>query len=250
MKAMIFAAGLGTRLKPITNNIPKALLPLGGKTLLQYQIERLKAAGIREMVVNVHHFAEMIIDYLRQNNNFGCDIQISDERECLLDTGGGLRKAKQLLGDETVLACNVDILSNIDINHLMRAHSSDRLATLVVSERETQRYLLFDNNLELQGWTNIATQEVRPSGLTIRTDWRRLAFSGMQVLSPAIFDNMDAVVAAKGEKFSLIDLYLSLCSEHKIVAFVPTNYHMMDVGKIDHLQEAEEFMQNIQENGD
>ena len=165
MKAMIFAAGLGTRLKPLTDTLPKALVPLAGKTLLQWQIEKLKLAGITDIVVNVHHFPDMIIDYLHKHNNFGCNIQVSDERDMLLETGGGLRKAMRLLSnkaiDEGILVCNVDILSNIDIPTLLKAYNPDEMGVVVVSERETQRYLLFNEENRLCGWTNIATGEVR-----------------------------------------------------------------------------------------
>ena len=214
MKAMIFAAGLGTRLKPLTDNMPKALVPLAGKTLLQWQIERLKAAGITDIVVNVHHFPDMIINYLRENNNFGCRISVSDERDMLLETGGGLRKAKSLLlgvgsresgnSNEPILICNVDILSNIDLPTLLNAYNPDEMGVVVVSERDTQRYLLFDEENRLCGWTNIATGEIRPVSLASSPNnliASRLAFSGMQVLNPRIFDCMDEVVE-KGLKLT------------------------------------------------
>ena len=254
---MIFAAGLGTRLKPLTNTMPKALVPLAGKTLLQWQIEKLKAAGITDIVVNVHHFPDQIIDYLRENNYFGCHIQVSDERNMLLETGGGLRKAKELLTSSLtslplqgesegapILICNVDILSNIDIPTLLRAYNPDEMGVVVVSPRETQRYLLFDETNRLCGWTNIATGEVR--GPIANTPYpipntRNLAFSGMQVLNPRIFEAMDEVVAEKGEKFSLIDLYLNIAEKEILRAFIPENYRMMDVGKINQLSEAESF---------
>ena len=254
MKAMIFAAGLGTRLKPLTNTMPKALVPLAGKTLLQWQIEKLKAAGITDIVVNVHHFPDQIIDYLRENNYFGCHIQVSDERNMLLETGGGLRKAKSLLTGirfpesgcpkDPILICNVDILSNIDIPTLLRAYNPDEMGVVVVSPRETQRYLLFDETNRLCGWTNIATGEVRGPISDNRhpiPNTRNLAFSGMQVLNPRIFEVMDKVVAEKGEKFSLIDLYLSIAEKEILRAFIPENYRMMDVGKIAQLSEAESF---------
>ena len=170
MKAMIFAAGLGTRLKPLTDTLPKALVPQAGKPLLQWQIERLKAAGITDIVVNVHHFPDMIIKYLHDNDNFGCRIAVSDERDMLLETGGGLRKAEALLGSgvqefrssgEGILVCNVDILSNIDIPTLLNAYNPDEMGVVVVSKRDTQRYLLFDKENRLCGWTNIATGEVK-----------------------------------------------------------------------------------------
>ena len=247
MKAMIFAAGLGTRLKPLTDSIPKALLPLAGKTLLQRQVEQLRDAGITDIVVNVHHFPDQIIDAIRANNSWGCTIQVSDERESLLETGGGLRKARHLLaGNEPILACNVDILSNIDIPALIAAHDPNTLGTLVVSDRQTQRYLLFDNTNILRGWTNIATGEVKPSTISHQISaFRKLAFSGMQILNPLIFDKMDRVVAEKGDKFSLIDLYLSLCETETFKAYIPADYCMMDVGKIDQLQSALSFIEKI-----
>ena len=280
MRAMIFAAGLGTRLKPLTDTLPKALVPLAGKTLLQWQIERLKAAGITDIVVNVHHFPDMIINYLRENDNFGCRIAVSDERDMLLETGGGLRKAKELLtsspnplplqGDSEgapILICNVDILSNIDLPTLLQAYNPEEMGVVVVSPRDTQRYLLFDETNRLCGWTNIATGEVRPASLVSslnilpptgeadlqakptyqlqRSDLSPLAFSGMQVLNPRIFDVMDKVVAEKGDKFSLIDLYLSIAEKEILRAFIPENYRMMDVGKIAQLSEAESFAASL-----
>lgn len=255
---MIFAAGLGTRLKPLTDTLPKALVPLAGKTLLQWQIERLKAAGITDIVVNVHHFPDMIINYLRENDNFGCRIAVSDERDRLLETGGGLRKAKSLLTgiwfpessypEDPILICNVDILSNIDIPTLLRAYNPDEMGVVVVSSRDTQRYLLFDYDNRLRGWTNIATGEVRPASLASSPNSliaSRLAFSGMQVLNPRIFEVMEKVVAEKGEKFSLIDLYLSIAEKEILRAFIPENYRMMDVGKINQLSEAEAFAETL-----
>lgn len=275
MRAMIFAAGLGTRLKPLTDTLPKALVPLAGKTLLQWQIERLKAAGITDIVVNVHHFPDMIINYLRENDNFGCRIAVSDERDMLLETGGGLRKAKELLtsspnsliASSPILICNVDILSNIDLPTLLQAYNPEEMGVVVVSPRDTQRYLLFDETNRLCGWTNIATGEIRPASLVSslnilpptgeadlqakptyqlqRSDLSPLAFSGMQVLNPRIFDVMDKVVAEKGDKFSLIDLYLSIAEKEILRAFIPENYRMMDVGKIAQLSEAESFAASL-----
>ena len=257
MKAMIFAAGLGTRLKPLTDTLPKALVPLAGKTLLQWQIEKLKAAGITDIVINIHHFPDMIINYLKDNDNFGCNIQVSDERDALLETGGGLRKAEdkfRSLGvqefrssNEGILICNVDILSNIDIPTLLQAYNPNEMGVVVVSQRDTQRYLLFNDENRLCGWTNIATGEFR--GPIAKSQepiaHRQLAFSGMQVLNPRIFECMDNIVKLKGEKFSLIDLYLNICEQETLKAYIPNDYRMMDVGKISQLSEAEEFANSL-----
>ena len=256
MQAMIFAAGLGTRLKPLTDTLPKALVPLAGKTLLQWQVEKLKAAGITDIVVNVHHFPDMIIDYLRQHDYFGCNIQVSDERDMLLETGGGLRKAKELLtsspdspiASSPILICNVDILSNIDIPTLLQAYNPEEMGVVVVSERDTQRYLLFNEENRLCGWTNIATGEVKGEEAIRRLGdeaMKKLAFSGMQVLNPRVFDCMDEIVDKKGEKFSLIDLYLNIAEKEILRAYIPENYRMMDVGKIAQLSEAEEFASTL-----
>ena len=257
MKAMIFAAGLGTRLKPLTDTLPKALVPLAGKTLLQWQIEKLKAANITDIVVNVHHFPDMIINYLKENDNFGCNILVSDERDMLLETGGGLRKAEALLSSgvqefrssgEGILICNVDILSNIDIPTLLQAYNPEEMGIVVVSQRDTQRYLLFNEENRLCGWTNIATGEVRPASFASSPNSliaSQLAFSGMQVLSPRIFDCMDEIVKQKGDKFSLIDLYLSIAQKEILRAYIPENYRMMDVGKINQLSEAESFASSL-----
>ena len=236
MKAMIFAAGLGTRLKPLTDTMPKALVPLGGKPLLQWQVEQLREAGIMDIVVNVHHFPDQIIDAIRAHEGWGCRIQVSDERDCLLETGGGLRKAKALLGtDEPVLTCNVDILSNIDLKALLAAYD-DSASLLVVSDRQTQRYLCFDEQHTLCGWTNIATGELKGQ------DGRHLAFSGMQILSPDALALLDTMPE---ERFSLIDFYLRTMQRVPFRAYVPSDYRMMDVGKINQLAEAEAFAASL-----
>jgi len=208
MKAMIFAAGLGTRLKPLTDTMPKALVPLAGKPLLQWQVEKLRDAGITEMVVNVHHFPDMIIDTIRRNKGWGCDIQISDERDMLLDTGGGLKKmrnAQCTMHNDPILACNVDILSNVDIRDLICRYEQTGASQLVVSERATQRYLCFDEQQSLCGWTNIATGELKGR------DGRHLAFSGMQILDAEVLNRLDEMAE---DKFSLIDFYLHMCEQH------------------------------------
>ena len=268
MKAMIFAAGLGTRLKPLTDTMPKALVPLAGKPLLQWQVEKLRDAGITDIIVNVHHFPDMIIDAVRANNGWGANITISDERDQLLDTGGGLRKAwrEGLLGkDKPVLACNVDILSNIDIRALIAEYERTGVSQLVVSERPTQRYLLFDEEGLLRGWTNIATGEFKPSSLqgeelcsierpvdghrTSRGRLQKLAFSGMQILSPEVLACLEQM---PDNKFSLIDFYLSILpsctpslTHSSLKAYIPDAYKMMDVGKIDQIAEAEAFAESL-----
>ncbi|MBQ7259594.1 MAG: nucleotidyltransferase family protein [Paludibacteraceae bacterium] len=250
---LIFAAGLGTRLKPLTDTMPKALVPLAGKPLLQWQVEKLRDAGITDIIVNVHHFPDQIIDAVRANNGWGANITISDERDQLLDTGGGLRKAwrEGLLGkDKPVLACNVDILSNIDIRALMAAYNPSDLGLLVVSERPTQRYLLFDEEGLLRGWTNIATGEFKPSSLQGGEGGRlqKLAFSGMQILSPAFFPLLEETALFYGDKFSLIDSYLDVVvakRKGELLSYIPQNYRMMDVGKIDQITEAESFAESL-----
>ena len=244
MKGLIFSAGLGTRLKPLTDTMPKALVPLAGKPLLQWQVEKLRDAGITDIIVNVHHFPDMIIDAIRRNNGWGCRIMVSDERDQLLDTGGGLRKAFRdgLLGKNgPVLACNVDILSNIDIPALIDRYEQTGLSQLVVSDRKTQRYLLFDEENMLRGWTNISTGEVKPANLQSPiSHLQLLAFSGMQILTPEVLSRLDEM---EESKFSMIDFYLHLCDSNRtpLQAFVPKDYKMMDVGKIDEIEKAERF---------
>ena len=236
---MIFAAGLGTRLKPLTDTMPKALVPLAGKPLLQWQVEKLRDAGITDLIVNVHHFPDMIIDTIRQNNGWGCSIAISDERDMLLDTGGGLKKIKNeklRIINEPVLACNVDILSNMDLRALVRAYEKKGVSQLVVSERKTQRYLCFDEQDQLCGWTNIATGELKGQ------DGRHLAFSGCQILSPEV---LSLLAQMPQEKFSLIDFYLKVMKEVPLQAYEPSDYRMMDVGKIDQIDEAEAFAESL-----
>mgnify|MGYP002621661171 CR=1 FL=1 len=244
MKALIFAAGLGTRLRPITDTMPKALVPIGGHTLLEYQIRKLYRAGVRDIIVNVHHFPNMIIDYLRENAGFGCTIHISDERDELLETGGGLLKAwSRFAANEPILALNVDILSEIDLQEVVRAYNPQELGTLVVKARETQRYLCFDSENKLVGWTNIATGELKPSGFHMdESEYRRLAFSGMQVLGPQVLPLLQAFAQEKGPKFSVIDFYLYIVERQLgVLRALQLDVPMMDIGKIDHIEEAESF---------
>ena len=237
---MIFAAGLGTRLKPITDSIPKALVPINGKPLLQHIIEKLKMSGFDEIIINVHHFPELIIEFLRQNNNFGIRIEVSDERDELLDTGGGIRKAAWFFDDgKPFLVHNVDILSNVDLKELYQQHIANlALVTLVVSKRDTFRYLLFDDNKRLCGWINEKTGETKPKGIVDISGFNKLAFAGIQMLSPGVFDIMNTLEA----KFPIMDFYLSNAESQIINGFVPLDFKMMDVGKLDVLEEAERFV--------
>ncbi len=245
MKAMIFAAGLGTRLRPITDSIPKAMVSIGGKPLLQHIIEKLKCSGFDEIIINVHHFADQIIDFIVSNNSFDIRIEISDETEKLLDTGGAIKKAKWFFDDEKpFLIHNVDILSNIDFNQLYNIHiSKQAYASLVVSNRDTFRYLLFDDSSRLNGWINENTGQIKSPYNNIDTSkLNKMAFSGIQVVDPLIFDCMEDYP----EVFSIIDLYLSICNKKEVISFVPDNFKMIDVGKIDVLSEAEEFITSLQ----
>ena len=242
MKALIFAAGLGTRLKPLTDTMPKALVPIAGMPLLEHVILKLKSAGFNEIIVNVHHFPEQIIDFIRQKNAFDIRIEISDERNMLLETGGGIRNAAWFFDDgKPFLVHNVDILSNVDLNEAYHAHESQNvLATLVVSKRDTFRYLLFEDNNRLRGWTNLKTKEVKPHGLNEMEKLQQLAFTGIQIVSPKIFDLMKH----SESRFSIIDFYLSQIAEWQINGFIPANLKMIDVGKLNVLDEAEMFVKN------
>ncbi len=240
MKAMIFAAGLGTRLKPITDILPKALVPIAGKPLLEHVILKLKAVGFDEIIVNIHHFPNQIIEFLKANNNFGIRIEVSDERDELLDTGGGIRKAARFFDDgKPFLVHNVDILSNVDLKALYHQHiRNNSLATLVVSERETFRYLLFDDDLKLKGWINEKTGETKPTHLSKPEQFTKLAFSGIQMLSAGVFDLMENLEP----KFPIMDFYLNNTGTQTINGFVPDDYRMLDVGKLNVLDEAEKFI--------
>ena len=242
MKAMIFAAGLGTRLKPITDTMPKALVPVCGQPLLYHVITKLVAAGYDDIIVNVHHFPDQIIDYLCIHD-FGAKITISDEREFLRETGGGIKHVRPLL-TEPFLVHNVDIISNLDLKWLREQHRKDAVATVVVSERATQRYLLFDDDGRLKGWTHVKTGEVRSPYPDIDPDkLRKLAFAGIHLMSPAIFDAFDKL--GFGDRFSIMDFYIRACADYPIYAAVPPDFRMVDVGKKETLSEAERVCEAI-----
>lgn len=248
MKAMIFAAGLGTRLRPLTNDRPKALVEVAGVTMLQRVIQRLQKVGVDELVINIHHFGDKVIEFLSCHKNFGLTIHISDERQWSnqpLETGGGILKARQWLDDgEPFFVHNADILTDLDLRTFYHFHCErDALATLLVKERETQRYLLFDNNHRLRAWTNIATGEVKPLGIEIDvTSQRKLAFGGVHVISPAIFPLLEAF-ADNMMAFGIIPFYIDVCQRQRIYGYEPTeNYHWFDVGKPETLIKASEWL--------
>ena len=236
-QAMIFAAGLGTRLRPLTDTMPKALVRVGGEPLLHRVIMNLKSAGFERIVVNVHHFAEQIIDYLKTNDNFGLDIRISDESDALLDTGGGIRKAAPLFDPSSpILIHNVDILHNVDLATFYESAISHD-ATLMVSERQTSRYLIFNDEMRLRAWINIKTGEVNPQP-SQSTEGLRAAFSGLHVFSPRLFPLM----AEWPDKFGIIDFYLDACHKADIRGIINTDLRLLDVGKLYSLSEAEQFV--------
>ena len=242
MKAMIFAAGLGTRLKPLTDTMPKALVPVCGQPLLYHVLTKLVAAGYDDIIVNVHHFPDQIIDYLCVHD-FGVRITVSDERDFLRETGGGIKHVRPLL-TEPFLVHNVDIISNLDLKWLREQHREDAVATVVVSERETQRYLLFDEEGRLKGWTNVKTGEVRsPYPDIAPSRLRKLAFAGIHLMSPAIFDAFDKL--GFGDRFSIMDFYIQACADYPVYAAVPSSFKMVDVGKKETLSEAERVCETI-----
>jgi N-acetyl-alpha-D-muramate 1-phosphate uridylyltransferase len=235
-RAMIFAAGLGTRFKPWTDSHPKALAIINGKSLLQRNIEYLQRYGIREVVVNVHHFAGQIIEALTSNQGWGVDFIISDETDRVLETGGGLKKAQPFLDGAPFVLMNVDILTDLDLSLLIRDHFLHQpLATLAVTSRTTSRYFLFDGQQELCGWRNVQTGQERmgrPAD-TAANVFIPKAFSGIHVIDPAIFP----LIRAEG-KFSMVDLYLDLAAVHPIRSFDHSDSRLIDVGKPESAEKA------------
>ncbi len=236
MKGMILAAGYGTRLKPLTNDKPKALVEFNGKPMLEHVIMKFIDAGIEEIIINVHHFAEEIYRFLTMNDNFGIDIQISDERDELLDTGGGIRKALWFFqDDEPFVVHNVDVVSNISITDLFDYHkSTEALATLALKHRETSRYFLVNKAGDLCGWRNKSTGKeiIRDKSYT-----DELAFSCIQVIHPTLFKFTD-----KRGVFSITDTYLELAGAHKINGFITDNAYWFDLGTPEKIQKAEAYI--------
>jgi NDP-sugar pyrophosphorylase family protein len=243
MKAMILAAGLGTRLRPLTNDRPKALVEVAGHTLLEITLRRLASFGIREVIVNVHHFADMVVDYLKKNNNFGMRVEITREDDLLLDTGGGLKQAEWFFlqdgpAQEPFLLHNVDVISTIDFARMLTLHRDhDALATLAVQQRDTSRHLLFDERGRLCGrqtGTN-PPEVVRPS-----QQLTPLAFSGIHILSPQLL----SLITEQGV-FSIITTYLRLAAEeHRIIAFRADEYYWRDLGRPENVTQAATDLQH------
>ena len=229
---MILAAGLGTRFKPWTDKHPKALAVINGKSLLQRNIEYLQQFGIREIVVNVHHFADQIIGALETNKGWGSSIIISDETDAVLETGGGMKKAQHLLDAAPFVLMNVDILTDMDLGAMIEDHFDNRpLATLAVTNRTTSRYFLFDSHDTLCGWRNVQTGQERMARPT--PDLAQKAFSGIHVIDPAIF----GLIRLKG-KFSMVDLYLDLAATRVIRGYDHSESKLIDVGKPESAVEA------------
>ena len=242
MKAMILAAGLGTRLRPLTDNRPKGLVDINGRTLLEITLSRLRSFGVREVMINVHHFADMILEYLKTNDNFGMTIEVSRE-EVLLDTGGGLKKAAYFFvedpsSEEPFIVHNVDVLSTIDLRRMVQFHTENQaLATLAVQDRKTSRYLLFDDQLQLCGRRSGSDEEpelVRSSLVQSFQQAHALAFSGIHVISPRLL----AMMIEDGA-FSIIASYLRLAAQgEQILAFRADEYYWRDLGRPENVQQA------------
>jgi len=258
MKAMIFAAGLGTRLYPITKDRPKAMAEVNGITLLEHNIRFIAAQGFDEIIVNVHHFADKVIDFLKAKNNFGLQIEVSYEKE-LLDTAGGLAKAADFFDDEDFLLYNVDVVSNIDLQKMLAHHQQNKaIASLAIRQRETSRYLLFDENHHLAGWRNKSTGEeivVGPQGLSggiVETHGldivgthgraslkREFAFSGIHIISPKMLPLLGDI-----RKHSLTPFYLEIAKENTIAGYEHNDDSWFDCGKPETLKQAENYLKN------
>ena len=244
MKAMIFAAGLGTRLKPYTDHMPKALVPVADKPMLEHVILKLKSFGVDEIVINVHHFAQQIIDFLKAKDNFGIKIWISDETEELLETGGGIKKAAPFF-DEPFLVHNADILSNVNLKAMYDYHlANGNDATLLISPRKTVRYLLFDETNRLCGWVNKDTLQTKPEGFVYQPEIQKeYAFGGIHIISPTLFNYMGDQWTGK---FSIMDFYLQTCKEARLGGYIKEDLQLIDIGKPEMLAKAEEFiLQNL-----
>lgn len=238
MIAMLFSAGLGTRLSPLTDTQPKALVKVLGKPLLQHNIERLIDAGISHIVINIHHFSQQIRDFLDANNNFGIDIILSDESERLLDTGGGLKKASTILKEHnTILLHNVDILSNIDYRNLIEYHNHTKaIATLAVRERDTSRYLLINEKDQLNGWENTKSNDIIYVN-TPDTELKRVGFSGIHIISKQLLEYLP-----DSNQFNIIQWYLKVAQSQPISTYNHNSSYWFDIGTLSKLKEAENHL--------
>jgi NDP-sugar pyrophosphorylase family protein len=241
MKAMVFAAGMGTRLQPYTNTKPKALVEVGGIPMLEIILKKIIRYGFNEIIINVYHFSDQIIDFLKKNNNFGASITISDESGFLLDTGGGLLKARYFFDDgKPFLVHNIDILTNIDLNQLYQFHNQNNaLATLAVKDRSTSRSFLIDSNNELCGWKNHQTGQIILSKGKLE-ELSPIAFSCVHVINPEIFP-----LFSETGKFSITDTYLRLAKENKIMTFRHDNDFWYDMGRTELIKYAEPYINLI-----
>lgn len=238
MQAMILAAGLGTRLKPITNDIPKALVEINGKTLLEIAIRKLIENDFRRIIINVHHFADKIKEFL-DKNTFAADIFISDESELLLETGGGIKHAKNYFDESPVLIHNVDIISNLDLKEFYQYHlSDDSAASLVVSNRVSNRYLLFNDANILCGWQDIKKDEK----IIVRNEIKlnQMAFNGIHILNPGLIDSFP-----EEKVFSVIKAYLKIAATEDVHAYISDDIKWIDVGKVDNLETAGRLAKSI-----
>jgi len=240
MKAIIFAAGLGTRIQEITKGKPKALLTINGEILLEKAIGFLSDNGVNEVIINIHHRIDLMKDFI-SSTNFPIPVSISDESDLLLDTGGGLLKARSFFNeDKDFVVFNVDVISNIDLQEMYKMHrQSNALATLAVRNRKTSRYLLFNNNNKMIGWENKNSKE---QILHSDEKYQSLAFSGIHILSPQIFDLLEQ---EKSSVFSITKSYINLSKEHKIQAYIHDQDYWFDVGKPESYKEASEFLKHI-----
>ena len=235
MKAMILAAGLGTRFKPWTDHHPKALAKVNGVTLLERNMLYLRSFGIREILVNVHHFADQIRDAIIANDGWGNNISISDETDQVLETGGGLKKAQAFFNQGSFILMNVDILTDMDLGKMISIHEETKpLATLAVTRRKSSRYFLFDRNNRLSGWRNTKTGEEKIA--LPQTGLEEKAFSGIHLISPEIFPLMH-----RQGKFSIVDVYLDLAAEKTILGFDHTGSRLVDVGRTESVIAAEKI---------
>lgn len=259
---MIFAAGLGTRLKPLTDTLPKALVPVCGKPLIELTLEKLRRSGFEEAVVNVHHFADKIEGWLAEQDWISSEpsegkmlVQVSDERKVLLETGGAVLHARKYLeGCGHFLIHNVDILSNCDLDWLMAQVRPDALATLLVSSRKSSRYLLFEpDTMRLVGWMNEKTGELRLAGPHVNEEeCLKLAFSGIHIMSDQVLDVMESYATTRGlyiasdtPRFPVMDFYLGMCHLYNIYGVCSDDLRLVDVGKLDTLATAEEFLKTL-----